>query len=402
MDRVINLPVHGRIHHGPEDDLSWELYRTGAMARLRDISLSSTPSRFVPYGHASSRFHHSVGVAYLARILARRLEPVRPLRSELIASALLHDAASSPFSHISEPFLYARHGVTHEAATARILDTDDVRAVLGRHGVDRGAVHDTITGRHPVLGPLIAGSVDADNADNSLTLILSLGYQGPLPYEPRQLMNAFVTLDDGRIGLDSQYLDVLLGWRKTRTKLYETLHADPQRSTAVMLYRAMEIADAHGELPDEFFAWGESHALIHLFEGCGTQTTALMKALDTWHLYPKVFESSSEEIRGRIRALAGDVEARRTFTDALADMLGVARHLVCVYAGANKGEKAIHLPFTGDQAQAAQLLFGPREARHTLSVFAADHAAVPTTRVEQAVSELLEKVHENADGHIFF
>jgi HD superfamily phosphohydrolase len=411
MQRTIHLALYGSLEHGSEDDMSWDLYQTEALARLRDISLSSIPSRFAPHGMAASRFHHSVGVAHLARKLCSWRRGLAPYRELLIASALCHDIGSPPFSHISELFFHDLTGRTHEQQTAKLLAKGtELHKLLHAYNVNAKDVVAVVNGKHEPLGPLIAGSIDLDNIDNSLHLLVSLGYHDYLPYHPLQLLKAF-RFRGGVLALDADYLSEIFGWAEARRTLYALLGAEPNLSSASMLYRALEYAYAEGALSEKFFRLGESDALYHLRYECGHETRLLVNRLLRWKQYPEVYNISPAIEDPRIVSLYSDWRLRRDFSNQVASELGLAAHELCLYAGRSRGEKNITLPFVGENADAATALFRDRVGAQRLTIFAHKrcrelhpvdtNGRLPkvTAVVEHALAQLAPT---DGSNHVFF
>lgn len=409
MQRTIHIALYGSIDHA-EQDLLWDCFQTEPLARLRDISLSSTPSRFAPHGMAASRFHHSVGVAHLADKLCDLRQGLRPYRKLLTCAALCHDIGSPPFSHISELFFWDATQHTHEQQTAKMLAPGtELNSLMEWSGVDGEEVVQVITGNHDPLGPLLAGSIDLDNLDNSLHLLRSLGYDYA-PYHPLRLLKAF-RFRNGKISLDSGYLSEILGWAEARRALYDLLHAEPNLSSATMLYRALEFGYANGALDESFFALGESDALYHLRSGCGEQAAEITDLLLRWKQYPLVYAQTSSEEDPRLVSLYDDWGARKRLTDRLADELGLRPQELAFYVGRDRGAKNIDLPFIGEHAQPAAALFENRKGSQRVAVFAHKRcrdlhgfdALGRVPKVEEAVTAAVSELPEApSGGHIFF
>ena len=406
MERVIYLDLYGAIPHvSPDDDMAWQLYQTSAVARIRDISLSSTPSVFAPHGVALSRFQHSVAVGFLARKLCDWRPTLRGNRDTLIAAGICHDLGSPPFSHIAEIFSYSLTGKTHEQQTARVLRKGgEVAKVLEAYGVDPEEVVQLITGseEHP-LAPLIAGSLDLDNISNSQDLLRSLGYRDELLYHPLRLVEAF-RFQQGRLLLDSGYLKELLGWAEARRKLYDLLYSEPNLSASTMLYRALEFAFDAGELDESFFKFSEADALHFLRFEATPPARRLVASEYQWKHYPRVYERLNREQDMRIVSLYDDWRLRKEFADRLASELGVKHEELVLYVGRDRGEKAITLPFIGDKAEAAAALFSGRQGVQRLSIFAhkRHQEELTTERVGEVLEEALLDLPEAEEvGHVF-
>lgn len=411
MDRHIHLTLYGTLRYSkPERDLEWNCFQTAALAHLRDISLSSTPSRFNPWGVPASRFHHSVGVAHLADVLTERRPAFRPHRDLLVCAALFHDAGSPPFSHISEIFLYDMLGRTHEQQTADVLAPGgEVHELLTGYGVDPAVVVEIINGRHPLLGPVIAGSVDLDNIDNSLHLFKSFGHDD-LPYHPLALVEALDLQEDRAVlHSDPEYLKQLLGWAQTRHALYGMLRSEVAFSTSVMLYRALEFAYASGALEERFFGWGEGDAMHHLRFRSGQEAKALIERLLHWRQYPMVLGDWREEPDPRVEGLYEDWRMRKQLADELAHELAAAQDEVCLYVGRGRAAKAVTLPFVGPNAEHAPGLFAQAANRQVVAVFCHKRVIARRgdrlqTQVAGLLDEMLDDLPERSGGglHVFF
>lgn len=407
MDRVIRLRLYGEIdHQGDEGDFAWQLYQSEAMTRLRDVSLSSTPSRFAPHGMAASRFEHSVGVGYLARKLVDWREPLKDSRFDLLASALLHDIGSPPFSHISEIFLWDMTGRTHEEETARLLHKrGELASILRSYKVDPRRVIEIINGRDPFLGPLIAGTIDLDNVDNSIHLLTSLGYDEEPPYHPMRLLKAF-RVQNEQICLASDYLSEILGWQEGRSSLYRVVHLEPNLSSATMLYRALEYAYRGDYLDQDFFRMGESEAMGFLLNQAGREPARLLSLALRWHHYPLIYQDLNKVEDPRLLSLYDDWRARRRFTDRIAKDLDIRPGDIALYVGRDRGEKAIHLPFVGEHSDEVAAFFHSRKGNQRLSIFAESSYQYlrDTKKVKKAVRRALRDIPEapGSGGHVFF
>jgi HD superfamily phosphohydrolase len=404
--RQIYLDLYGPIvFESPDDDLFWELFQTEAFARLREISLSATPSAFAPHGVALSRFQHSVAVGFLARKLCDRRPSLRPYQRLLVTAGLCHDLGSPCFSHTAEIFSYALTGRTHEQETMRVLDgRGEVGRLLRRFAVDPREVVQLITGddEHP-LSPLIAGSLDLDNISNSQDLLRSLGYRDELLYHPLKLVEAF-RFREGRVVLDSSYLAEMLGWAEARRKLYGLLYSESNLSASVMLYRAIEFAFARGAVDIGFFRLSEPDALSYLRHEVGGETSSLIRDAYQWRHYPCIFERHSREEDMRLVSLYDDWRLRKEFTDRIADELGLKPVELTLHVGRDRGEKAITLPFVGEHAEAAAALFSGSKGRQRLSLFA--HPRHVDLRHAQRVVETVDRClcdlpEAPAVGHVF-
>lgn len=403
MRKLIHLPLYGQVNFESEDDRwIWDVLQSREHARLRDISLSSVPSRFAPHDVATTRFQHSVGIAYIADRLCDRKPAFKEFRNELIAAALVHDTGSAPFSHAAEVFSYALTGRTHEELSeALIAPGTELGKLFRKYGIDREQVLAFITGTHPV--PLIAGSIDLDNIDNTVSLLYSMGYHAEIPYSPLRLIEAF-RFQQGQLMLDTAYLKDLLGWAEARRTLYSLLYAEETLSASAMLHRALESAYAQGLLDETFFRLGESDALHFLRYSAGDEAAELIDRLSCWKHFPLLLETTSKREDMRVAALYDNWELRKQVTDNLARALKIPVSEFALYVGRDRGAKQITLPFTGDNAEAATALFSGSKGVQRIAVFA--HKRYQKLRgtgaVEDALGEVLEQVDPvDVAGHVF-
>lgn len=409
--RSLQLHVYGSVDHSPEnpsEELAWRLYRTAPLTRLRDISLSSTPARFIAHGMAASRFQHSVGVGLLARKLCDWRPSLREHRHTLLAAALCHDIGSPPFSHISELFQWDLLGRTHEEETRRLLAPGrEISEILVSEGVNPKDVTAAINGEDPLLGRLIAGSIDLDNIDNSLHLLVSLGHADPdgLPYHPLSLIKAFRFSSSGEISLDTEYLPQALGWARARRSLYSLLHSEAYLSSATMLYRAIESAYSAGKLKRSFFSLGESEALYHLQRRSGKKAAQLITKALSWHPYRLGYQELSKTEDPRIAGIYADWKARKSLCDQIAAELEIPPVDIALYIGRDRGEKPIELPWSGEHSKACEQLFSSARGPQRVAVFLAEeHSRLLGSKrlskiVERAISDLPA---DSKSEHVFF
>jgi len=402
MDRTLHLPIYGPIPFEGERSLAWDLFQTDAAARLRDVSLSSVPAEFSPHGMPASRFQHSAAVSHLAYLLSAHLGLSQQEQNVLVSAAILHDSGSPPFSHIAEVFMDHVTGNHHEAEALTVLQEDrSVKDVLMRYEVEPEEVIQTITGKHPKLGVLLAGTIDLDNIDNSLHLLHSLTGINPLPYRPEDLLKAFCFIDE-QVHLDSDYLAQVLAWEATREQLYQVLYQPVHLSAASSLYRAMELAFQAGDLGPEFFRLAEGPALEYL-KVCNPGSREIIHALSTWHHYPQTVRMENQVVDNAFADLAGDWKARMEVANYIAADLDLQPHQVSLYVGVDRGPRKITLPWSGSRGLAAAELFIDHQAKGRIALFC--EGKKNKSFIEVAKASLAQRLAESkpeSGGYLFF
>ena len=166
-------PIHNFIEL---DEAEIALLDTPVLQRLRRLRQLGLAYLVFP-GAEHSRFSHALGALAMGERILESLRHHSPgyfsdesdygaQRRLMRAALLLHDVGHGPFSHAVEPYLGARH----EARTAAILATAEVRAALERLEVDPADLAALIVGdrpaKHPVLKEIVSGpNLDADRMD---------------------------------------------------------------------------------------------------------------------------------------------------------------------------------------------------------------------------------------------
>jgi uncharacterized protein len=133
FSRTYHDPLHGAItldSADPTEALLIQLIDTPGFQRLRRIRQLG-PASLTFHGAEGSRFTHSLGVMYVARLvfdrLAKRYPELLPHRTVTLCAALLHDVGHGPFSHTCEEIF---HG-NHEYWTQRILqESPEIQTLL--------------------------------------------------------------------------------------------------------------------------------------------------------------------------------------------------------------------------------------------------------------------------------
>jgi len=212
--------------------------RLPEFVRLRGVRLSNVDSFEFKDFARTTRWEHSIAVAYLAhRCASARGLDVRET-VHLALGGLLHDVATPPFGHTME---YVLPGFDHELESQRLLHaipgTDFLPDVpvfasqlprfraackalaseLGVH-IDPDQVADAVVGRGE-LGFLIRGTLDLDNADNVTRACQYLGIEVDATL-PLQLADWLARQDAMPTDIAGCSAGVVQTWRRYRRELY--------------------------------------------------------------------------------------------------------------------------------------------------------------------------------------
>jgi uncharacterized protein len=171
FSRTYHDPLHGAIvldSADPTEALLIQLIDTPAFQRLRRIRQLGTAS-LTFHGAEGSRFTHSLGVMYVARLvfdrLAKRYPELWPHRTVALCAALLHDLGHGPFSHTCEEIF---HG-NHEHWTQRILqESPEISSLLIQ--ASPTLIQDMVKVYRkqyplPIISQMVTSQLDCDRLD---------------------------------------------------------------------------------------------------------------------------------------------------------------------------------------------------------------------------------------------
>ena len=122
----------------PGDKIVLELLDTAWVQRLRNISQTGN-TKLVYMFAEHSRFGHSLGVAYLAKLTMNKLsrfypEEIKKYQPAVSAAAILHDIGHvAPGSHLAEKIWGNNNKASHETITKRIIKEDkEIQSILNK------------------------------------------------------------------------------------------------------------------------------------------------------------------------------------------------------------------------------------------------------------------------------
>lgn len=245
---VVHQSISFSLDH-PAEALILKLVDTKWFQRLRDISQTAN-TRLVYMFSEHSRFGHSVGVAYLANQLMRRLElsspkEVAPYRCAVSAAALLHDIGHlAPGSHTAFKTWFPGAGDVHEKLATRIIsESKEIRTIL--EGIESGLVDKVIQilNEDPSIPPwsweILSGggwNVDRGNwcAVDSVMAGVSYGV-----YNIPAIADSILLTKDGNLALRENRLDAMMHFAVSRHAMYRQLYQHRVLLSADTLNRAL-------------------------------------------------------------------------------------------------------------------------------------------------------------------
>jgi HD superfamily phosphohydrolase len=346
--KTIVDPVHGTMKF---DGVLAELLQAPEMVRLNQIKQLGLAYLVFP-GAMHTRFEHSMGVCFVAGLMARELGLPKDEVTLLRASGLLHDLGHGPFSHTLEGIFHERIGLDHMQLTSDLIEgkrsldlsgwldpafgASSVPELLQKHGLDPSLIASLVCQErtpgtmHPALrsddagpdlpaymGQIIHSALDADQLD---FLLRDSHYTGVAhgTIDLNRIVQTMM-LSDGRIIFHKKGIPALEGMLVARSLMYSSVYFHKTaRIAESMLCRAV------ASLPDrrlsELWSLSDAEALYELRDEEGVPGE-IARRLRMRRLYKSAFRIESEdaspedatgqEIRDLVRAASSPRERSR-------------------------------------------------------------------------------------------
>ena len=245
--RIVD-PVYGPFEIG---EFERKLILTPEVQRLRDIRQSNINSVFLPGVANVSRYEHSIGVGYLARIVSDHLMLDDREKMQLVAAGILHDVATPPFGHTIEYILKEQIGFDHEKMASEIITGDFIypifqglftrsSQILMEYSLSPSEVASYVKGEGE-FGKLINAEMDLDNIDNVVRTAIHTSKNIPR-YDPIKLTEGFI-VKGGILFYSFTHLGEAKKWFNSRLSMYHEFFRDP-------------------------YDWSAKTTLAYLFEEC--------------------------------------------------------------------------------------------------------------------------------------
>lgn len=328
-----------------------ELIESPLVQRLRNISQGVLPQSMVPWS-LPSRFEHSVGVCHLMNqvLKSNSLKSYEPL---LLVSALLHDAGNPALSHLSEPFLKKFNGKNGESFLEdTILKFANTR-FFDSLGITSEQVIKIVTGNNKQLSDVLHGSMDVDNLDN-VGRYWHKASGGEKRFNAEYVARSYHF--EPIMGLEGMWLliseceEETKKWQDTRKDVYAKIYGEPNLNAAVMIYRAVYLAQELGEINEEFFHLSDTEAIYYLLD-CNLWTAHLARRMVKNEWYPMVYSlETTEPSDSLVRCIKLD-GFRNAVANYICEQLKIPNGMVSAYAAKGNDVRSIHIPFIHSNGQ---------------------------------------------------
>jgi len=317
----IKDPVFGYVYITEAERKIIDSFPVQRLRRLRQLA----GAEYVYPGANHTRFEHSLGVMYLAGIMAENPYLSQHFSDEdyqmIRIAALLHDVGHGPFSHIYEHLLDKFLGKTHEDMNVWVIQRSELKDIIGGLGFDPDLVAKLSVGWLHKLGrafmdQIIRSAVDVDKLD----FVVRDTYHTGAQYGYVDVFRLTHTLDvlDQNLAVDLGALSALESFILARIESFKSIYFHRVgRAAQIMLAMAMEQAkDELGlvdfKTPEEYLSH-DDYTVWTMLKECerskriieNLEKRRLLKCAydQTFYVRDKTVSSifSVEEIRNQLR-----------------------------------------------------------------------------------------------------
>jgi putative nucleotidyltransferase with HDIG domain len=292
--KTIRDPIHGTI---TVNELELRLIDTPHFQRLRNIKQNGLCFLIYPAMN-SSRFEHSLGVMYLAGLLADHLELESDEKQAIRVAGLLHDIGHCAFSHTSDDVL-ARFNRSHEDNSIRLILKTEISDILDRYGLNPREITDLIRGNGG-FGKIISSEIDIDKMD----YLIRDSYYAGVAYGVIDLERIIygMKLVNNELVIRKGSLEAVESLLISRNLMYQTVYRHhTKRIVEAMFRRALDkILDDEG-IDYEKFIQMDDIDLIHRLRNSRAYPRDMMKRIDQRKLFKIAFQEKISQIEENFR-----------------------------------------------------------------------------------------------------
>lgn len=218
------------------------------LARLKNVSFFSTMNYFENTKIDHSRYEHSLGVAFLAMLLAEKLSISETEKDLIILSALLHDVGHTPLSHATEVFVAKNSNRYHQYHTRNLLSKSAFKEMLPSFNLDESqtdyyakCVKKILSGtckEFPTANLLFSNAISLDSLDASARSRYTLYLDFVNPVEVINLIEE----NENNIVINFEACKILdKFWEYERELYWDYIYTTKILAGEAMLTRALEL-----------------------------------------------------------------------------------------------------------------------------------------------------------------
>ncbi len=317
--KTIRDPIHGNIEL---NELEVKLIDTPQLQRLRRIRQNGFCYLVYPSMN-STRFEHSLGVLYLADVVADHLDVGNHERETLRVAGLLHDVGHAAFSHTTDDILMS-FGCTHEENAIHIILKTEISKILKTNGIKPKEVVDLITGKG-ALGKIISSEIDVDRMDY---LIRDSHYAG-VAYgviDLERIIESMRIVDDELVVVKDG-LEAVESLLINRNMMYQTVYRHhTKRIAETMFKQALAVLLKNKKITYKKLMSMDDADLINRLRNSSGYTKEMMVRLDS----RKLFKIAFQEKIGLIAKMFRDdlIKNQERIQNRIATELGIRKGFV--------------------------------------------------------------------------
>jgi len=333
--KVIRDPIHKNVSL---NDVDIKIIDTETFQRLRRIKQLGVVHLTFPGAH-HTRFEHSLGARYLASVVLSSLQArgcdLDPEMVPLVeVSALLHDIAHPPFSHVVDELLSSSpYNMGHERVIERKLRGTDLADVVEESTFTRDEILSILRGRRGFYSKIIKSDIDVDRLDyllrDSFYCGVSYGiFDEKIILELRRHGDDLVVTEKG-VGPAE---NVLFARFQMHTMVY---NHKTVRATASMIRKAVSMAIKEGAIrPEEIYDMDDSSILVAMVKRCSEEVAQIVNSYANRWLYKRAywknwFQLEKEQLNMMLELQRNRV-AIEEYEEEIANAAGVSPHEVCL------------------------------------------------------------------------
>ena len=340
----IRDPLHGYIYLDEDEK---EIIDNPIFQRLRRIRQLSGAHITYP-GAQHTRFDHSIGAMYLAKLVIARLATITDLKSqwtkEIKMAALLHDIGHGPFSHLFEEVLAEKRNISHEVLTKRIIQETEIKNILRKHGYQTEIIANLAIGisqeRPLYMNEIVGGGLSVDTMD----YLPRDSYFTGVEYgrvDIHRIINSFNIVQE-HLALDQAALYAFEALMISRYQMFRAVYFHRTvRAAEIMLIRSISLADEVLDFTNvdnlsRYLSFTDEITLDILInlnpEGQSNLEEARKIALDyrDRRLIKCVFEKFVQRRDPFIKKIFGQRKMRKRIVEEIADKAGIDQSKVYV------------------------------------------------------------------------
>ena len=295
----IKDPVFGYVYITETEKEIIDSFPVQRLRRLRQLA----GSEYVYPGANHTRFEHSVGVMYLAGLLAENPYLSSYFSEEdyqtIRIAALPHDVGHGPFSHIFEHLLEKFLKKTHEDINVWIVQKSDLKNILSKLGYDPDMIAKLSVGwlhkpGKAFMDQIIRSAVDVDKLDFVVRDTFHTGAQYGY-VDIFRLIHMIDVLDEN-LAVDLGALSALESFIIARIESFKSIYFHRVgRAAQLMLAMAMEKAkDELGlvafKTPEEYLALND-YTVWTMLKQC-EKSQKIIQALEKRKLLKCAYEQT--------------------------------------------------------------------------------------------------------------